>query len=265
MAKTQKCPECPKGLPAWLATFGDLMSLLLCFFVLLLSFSTMKQDDFNKAVGSLQGALGVLQAQPLMTAPIKLEIPITKGDIKNERTTLKDAKAEIEKEVKAEGQQENVEIIESDEGITIRIKDNALYPSGKADIKADFLPLLNKIGGVLARMPNAVEIEGHTDNLPIESDEFPNNHWLSSGRALGVLDVFRNEVGIAPERLAAIGYGEFKPLLENDTEEGRGQNRRVEIKIRHQSDLEGSSEEMIKQLIEEAELGIVEKEVPEEQ
>ncbi len=82
---------------------------------------------------------------------------------------------------------------------------------------------------------------------------------------MGVLDVFRNEVGIAPERLAAIGYGEFRPLLENDTEEGRGQNRRVEIKIRHQSDLEGSSEEMIKQLIEEAELGIVEKEVPEEQ
>ena len=262
MAKKEKCPECPKGLPAWLATFGDLMSLLLCFFVLLLSFSTMKQDDFEKAVGSLQGALGVLPGEPVLTSPIKLEWPIIKGDITQSRT-MKDAKAEIEKEVEAAGQLDNVEIIESDEGITIRIKDNALYPSGKADIKTDFLPLLNKIGGVLARMPNSVEIEGHTDNLPIANDEFPNNHWLSSGRALGVLDVFRNEVGIAPERLAAIGYGEFKQLVENDTEDGRAQNRRVEIKIRHQSDLEG--EYKIKELIEDAELGIAEKEVPTEQ
>jgi chemotaxis protein MotB len=265
MAKQKKCPECPKGLPAWLATFGDLMSLLLCFFVLLLSFSTMKQDDFEKAVGSLQGALGVLAGEPIMNSPIKLERPIIKGDITEARPTLKEVKAEIEKEVEAEGQQENVEIIQSEEGITIRIKDQALYASGKADIKAEFLPLLNKIGGVLARMPNTVEIEGHTDNMAIKNDEFPNNHWLSSSRALGVLDVLRNEVGIAPGRLAAIGFGEFKPLVPNDTEEGRAENRRVEIKIRHQQDVEGSSEEMIKQLIEEAELGVAEKQTSEEE
>lgn len=262
MAKPQKCPECPKGLPAWLATFGDLMSLLLTFFILLLSFSTTSEADFEKAVGSLQGALGVLPGEPIMTSPIKLNIPIIRGDITEARPTLKDAKAEIEKEVEAEGQQENVEIIQSEEGIIIRIKDKALYPSGEANIKADFLPLLNKIGGVLARMPNTVEIEGHTDNMPIKNDEFPNNHWLSSSRALGVLDVFRNEVGIGPERLAAIGYGEFKPLVDNDSEEGRAQNRRVEIKIRHQQDTEGSSEEMIKQMIEEADLGVAEKEAP---
>ena len=129
MAKEKKCPECPKGLPAWLATFGDLMSLLLCFFVLLLSFSTMKQDDFEKAVGSLQGALGVLPGEPVLTSPIKLEWPIIKGDITQSRT-MKDAKAEIEKEVEAAGQLDNVEIIESDEGITISFKDSALSTSG---------------------------------------------------------------------------------------------------------------------------------------
>ena len=78
------------------------------------------------------------------------------------------------------------------------------------------------------------------------------------------LDVFRGEVGIAPERLTAIGHGEFKPLVPNDTEENRAANRRVEIKIRHQQDSEDSSEELIKQLIEEADLGVVEKPVPEE-
>ncbi len=264
MAKQQKCPECPKGLPPWLATFGDLMSLLLCFFVLLLSFSTMKQADFEKAVGSLQGALGVLPGEPILTSPIKLEQPIIKGDITEARPSLKDAKAEIEKEVQAEGQQENVEIIQSEEGITIRIKDNALYKSGKATVRPEILPLLNKIASVIARLPNSVEIEGHTDDMPISNEEFPNNHWLSSSRALGVLDVFRNEVGIGPERLTAIGHGEFKPLVPNDTEENRAANRRVEIKIRHQQDSEDSSEELIKQLIEEADLGVVEKPVPEE-
>ena len=262
MAKEKKCEEC-KALPGWLMTFADLMSLLLTFFVLLLSFSTTKQADFQKAVGSLQGALGVLPGEPILTSPVKLEMPIIRGDITEARPTLKDAKAEIEKEVEADGQQENVEIIESDEGMTIRIKDSALYESGSSEIKADVLPLLNKIGGVIARMPNTVEIEGHTDNVPIKSTEFGNNHWLSSSRALGVLDVFRNEVGISPDRLAAIGYAEFKPLESNDSEEGRAANRRVEIKIRHQQQADGPSEDSISELIKEAGLEVAEKEVPE--
>ena len=104
MAKEQKCPPCPKGLPGWLQTFGDLMSLLLCFFVLLLSFSTMKKEDFEKAVGSLQGALGVLPGEPILSSPIKLELPIVRGDLTEARPTLKDAKSELEKQVEAEGQ-----------------------------------------------------------------------------------------------------------------------------------------------------------------
>ena len=255
MAK-QKCPECPQGLPGWLATFSDLMSLLLTFFILLLSFSTTKQADFEKAVGSLQGALGVLAGDPILTSPVKLHVPIVRGDITEARPTLKDAKAEIEKEVEAEAQQENVEIIESEDGLTIRIKDNAVFASGKADIKADILPLLNKIGGVLARLPNPIEIEGHTDDLPIKNEEFPSNHWLSSARALGVLDVFQNEVGIGAERMTAIGHGEFKPLLNNDSEEHRAANRRVEIKVRHRQDTEESSPELVRQLLQEAQIGV---------
>ncbi len=256
MAKKQKCPECPQGLPGWLATFSDLMSLLLTFFILLLSFSTTKQSDFEKAVGSLQGALGVLSGDPILTSPVKLHVPIVRGDITEARPTLKDAKAEIEKEVEAEAQQENVEVIESEEGITIRIKDNAVFSSGKADIKPDILPLLNKIGGVLARLPNPIEIEGHTDDLPIKNEEFPSNHWLSSARALGVLDVFQNEVGIGAERMTAIGHGEFKPLLDNDSDENRASNRRVEIKVRHHQDSEESSPELVRQLLQEAQIGV---------
>ena len=108
MAKEKKCPDCPE-MPAWLTTFGDLMALLLTFFVLLLSFSTTSQADFEKAIGALQGALGVLDGEPILTSPIKLHVPIVKGDITEARPTLKEAKAEIEKEVEAQGQQKNVE------------------------------------------------------------------------------------------------------------------------------------------------------------
>ena len=95
MAKEKKCPACPE-LPAWLTTFGDLMALLLTFFVLLLSFSTTSQHDIEQAIGALQGALGVLDGEPILTSPVKLEVPIVKGTITEARPTIKDAKAELE-------------------------------------------------------------------------------------------------------------------------------------------------------------------------
>jgi chemotaxis protein MotB len=259
MPKPQKCPDC-KEMPAWITTFSDLMSLLLTFFVLLLSFSSTAEDDFKKAMGSLQGALGVLAGEPILTSPIKLNVPILRGDITEARPTMNDAKAEIEKEIEAEQQENNVEVLQGEEGITIRIKDKALFSSAGAEIKEDILPLLNKIGGVLARMPNAVEIMGHTDNRPISNETFPNNFWLSNARALNVLDVFVNEVGIGPERLSAIGYGEFRPLVPNDSPDNQAQNRRVEIKIRHEEGAEEATPESVRQLLEEAQLGVQEKE-----
>jgi chemotaxis protein MotB len=253
MAKQQKCPDCKPGLPGWLATFADLMSLLLTFFVLLLSFSTMNEADFNSAMGSLQGALGVLDGEPILSNPIKLNVPITKGEIREARPTIKDAAAEIEKEVEAEGQEQNVEVIEGQDGLIIRISDKAIFASGKADVKDQVLPLLTRIGAVLNRFPNQIELEGHTDDIPISNDEFPNNHWLSNARALSVLDVFADEVGIERGRLSAIGYGEYKPLVENDSSEMQSRNRRVEIKVRYLQETEDeASPDQVRQLLEGA-------------
>lgn len=257
----EKCPDCPPAAPAWLTTFSDLMSLLLTFFVLLLSMSSTSAGDFKKAIGSLQGALGVLSGEPILTSPIEMHVPIVRGDITEARPTLNDAKVEIEKEIEAENQTENVEVVQTAEGITIRIRDNAIFDSGGADIKGDLLPLLNKIGGVLAQMSdNSVEIEGHTDDVPIHNDTFPNNFWLSGARAQNVLDLFADVVGIAPERLAAIGRGQFRPLVPNDSPENRSRNRRVEIKIRHTEGSEETSPENVRQLLEEAELDIRDEE-----
>ena len=255
MAKQKKCPDC-KEMPAWITTFSDLMSLLLTFFVLLLSFSTTSKHDFEKAIGALQGALGVLKGEPILSAPIKMHVPVVKGDITEARPTLKDAVAEIEQEIEAQEQQETVEVMKGPEGVIIRIRDQALFNTGKADIKPGIMPLLNTIGAVISRMPNAVEIEGHTDNVPISNDEFSNNHWLSSARALKVLDVFSDEVGIEPQRLSAVGYGEFKPLVENDSEGHKSQNRRVEIKIRFDEGEGDVTKEEVEKFLMEADLGI---------
>ena len=255
MAKQKKCPDCPEGLPGWLATFADLMSLLLTFFVLLLSFSTTSKEDFENAIGSLQGALGVLDGEPILTSPIKMHIPVVKGDINEARPTLKDAAAEIKKEVEQEGQQENIEVMEGPEGLIIRVSDKAVFESGSADLKEDFLPLLTRIGAVLNRFPNEVELEGHTDDVPISTGEFPNNHWLSNGRALKVMDVLADEVGIERSRMAAVGRGANKPLVPNDSEENRAKNRRVEIRVRYMETEEEAGPEQVKTLLQEAGLG----------
>ena len=251
MAKKQKCPDCEPGLPGWLATFGDLMSLLLTFFVLLLSFSTTKQEDFENAIGAIQGSLGVLDGEPLLNNPIKMHIPITKGDIVNAKPVKESVKKEIEEEIQAEGQEENVEVIEGPDGIIVRIKDNVAFGSGKAAVKEDFKALLTRIGAVLNRMPNPIEIEGHTDAMPISNEEFANNHWLSNARAMKVLDLLVDEVGIDGARMSAVGYGEHRPLYPHDGPES-SKNRRVEIKIRYsETDSDQADPETIRQLLQE--------------
>ena len=149
-----------KGAPAWLTTFGDLMALLLTFFVLLLSFSTTSEADFQEAIGALQGALGVLDGEPILTSPIELNVPIVKGDITEARPTLKDAKSEIEEEVEASGQSDNIEVVTGPEGIIIRIKEGVLFGVGDASLQEDFKSTLSRIGSVLNQMDNEVVVEG---------------------------------------------------------------------------------------------------------
>ena len=252
-----------KAAPGWLTTFGDLMALLLTFFVLLLSFSSTNQESFENAIGALQGALGVLSGDPILTSPIKLHVPIVKGDITEARPTLNDAKAEIEKEVEASGQNDNVEVIQGPEGIVIRIKEGVLFAIGEADIKDEFKSTLSRIGSVINQMDNEVVIEGHTDNVPIRTKEFASNHWLSTGRALEVMDYFVGEVGIERERLGIAGFGENKPLASNDTYEGRSQNRRVEIRVLYNEGEGQAAPDSVRGLIEAASLGI--REHPEEE
>ena len=217
--------------PPWIVTFADLMGLLMACFALMLSFSTIsKQEDFSKAAGSLQGALGVLHGEPVLISPIEFYAPIARGE---GREAMNQARQELLEIVEAAHQEENIEVTQGAEGIIIRIRDQAVFGSGQAEIKPESAALLLKIGEVLTRVSNPIEIGGHSDNIPIHTAQFPNNHWLSNARAMTVLDLFADQLGIDRARLSAIGFGEYHPLVPNDTPENRAQNRRVEITVRY--------------------------------
>lgn len=225
----QKCPECPPGAPVWMCTFADLMSLLMCFFVLLLSFATMDAAKFAAATGSMSDAFGVQRDSPVDTTmsgskmisasfesvPLLVQVQMAK-DFAEET-----ASGEIETEY-------------SSDGLILRVKGNVAFDSGRAMLKKDFKKLLDKIGGFIQKGEMFVEVSGHTDNVPLRKgrSSFKSNWSLSAARAVGVVEYFITKFDIPPSRLAAVGYAYGQPIATNKTAEGRALNRRVEFKIR---------------------------------
>lgn len=227
--------DCPKGLPGWLATFGDLMSLLLTFFVLLLSFSSMNVKDFQHAMGALQGALGVLTGEAQLSLPIREELPRSEGNLQQAEVMAKAAQ-ELESAIEEAGLQGDVKLEESIAGIIIRISDKLFFDSGDALLKPGAGVILSKLGAVLKTLPNHVNIQGHTDNRMINTEAFPSNWELSGMRALYVARYFIQKADISPSRISITGFSEFRPLAPNDTEGNMARNRRVEIHILYQNE-----------------------------
>lgn len=113
----------------------------------------------------------------------------------------------------------------------VRFADQVFFDLGKADLKPEAVEILNRLGPILKGIPNPIRIEGHTDNLPINTAQFPSNWELSTYRATRVIRYFIEELGFSPDKLSAAGYGEYRPIADNDTPEGRSLNRRVDIVI----------------------------------
>ncbi|MBN1522361.1 MAG: flagellar motor protein MotB [Candidatus Aureabacteria bacterium] len=253
MAKKQKCPTPKKGAPAWMVTYGDLMSLLLTFFVLIVSFSSIQEVEFAKAMGSLKGALGSLnlpktelkllrrdEPRPLSTFfrfVRKAEITSRteqklQYDVKeyNQRVELLDYVEEITTYAQKMGISDRVTTDFTEEGFLISMPSEFLFESGSAEVKTEAYPFLRKVSALLKRIDYAIQVEGHTDDRSISNEKFPSNWELSASRAVAVVKLL-TRMGIPPERLSAVGYGEFQPKFSNETEEGRQKNRRVEMKI----------------------------------
>ncbi len=232
--KKQKKKENKGGAPEYMTTWGDMCTLLLCFFVMLLAMSTISPAKFMVAASSFQNAFsGVLESFPTVMIHKDILIPRLGGNEQNKRMAV-DAKRRIQKVVKQENLEDGIKVKVTDTGIAINVADPVGFPVGKASIRPEFIDVLYKISNVINDMPEAeIRVEGHTDNTPINTAAFPSNWELSSSRALNVVKFLANRAGIDPSRLSAVGYGEFRPLVANDSPSNRQKNRRIEIYVEY--------------------------------
>ncbi len=226
--KKVKCP--PPGAPAWMATYGDMMTLLLTFFVLLLSFSSMQEAKFYRAIGALQGALGVLAHEQSSFQPISIPMPQLTNLKESE---ISEAMAELQEITTDMELSESIQLEILQTGMRITISDTLAFPPGSAHLRPLIYPILHKIADLVRGWPNDIRIVGHTDDSPIDTEEFPSNWELSTDRALSILHYFEDEEGgnLQGNRLQAIGRGEFEPKVPNTSRANRAKNRRVEIYI----------------------------------
>jgi chemotaxis protein MotB len=230
MAREKKPPEAPKGAPAYMATWGDMCTLLLCFFVLLLAMSSMDPAKFNIAANSLHNALGgVLESYPSVLITQDVMIPRLGGDDQNKKMAV-DAVNKIRKIIEKEKLEDAIKVKVTETGIAIKVADPIGFDVGDAEMKPELIPSLNAISSIINKVSGTqIRVEGHTDDLPMKSYKFPSNWELSSARALNVVKYLAKSGGIEPSRLSAIGYGEYRPLYPNNSIENRKMNRRIEI------------------------------------
>ncbi len=230
------------GVPVWMATFGDLMSLLLTFFILLLSFAEMDIVKFKDAMGSIQEELGVFKTGTGMfkpsTTPSVIDTPLKPSlpQPKRIKETIKEEpnlKSDIEEKLKAliqeKGLEKDVSVEKTARGIVVRVRGRLFFNPGTADIKDGIAPLLNELGEVMQEFPYDMSIEGHTDNIPIRSRRFSSNWELSAARAYSALKYLNQSKNIDTSRLSIAGFSDTRPLTSNDTPDGRAKNRRVEF------------------------------------
>jgi len=213
-----------------MVTYGDMMTLLLTFFVLILSFASIQEVGFKQAMGSLRGALGILGEHDYIIHLGKIMVPESAFAILTRHTMQ--TTGEISKKLNFVSEYENVEVYEDERGVNVILPAKILFASGDDRIREDAAPLLRKIGAFLNDLKsNKLLIEGHTDNKPISTLRFPSNWHLSTARAITIAQFFNETCGVGNERMTVAGQGEFSPVAPNDSETNRERNRRVGILI----------------------------------
>ncbi len=226
MAKKCKNITIKQGLDDWVMTYGDMMSLLLTFFVLIVSFSSMQETKFEQAVSSLHEAFGVLEKAESV---IVLEQPVVPNhEPQEEEAEMLFEVRSVERLILEEGLDKEVEVKITEDGVLFRLNSEFAFVSGGAELKEESKAVLDKMSSFFQKFPYKIRIDGHTDNIPINSAKFPSNWELSAARAVSVARYFQG-MGLPPERISATGLGEYHPIADNATAEGRAKNRRVEV------------------------------------
>lgn len=230
--KTDEFLENDEG-PGWIVTFSDLMTLLLVFFILLFSISSLNQKKFEKVIESIRISLQSEFTPAAMMEVLEVPDRLDKNIRIDELTGLRSRKEQIEKDIRSyiskHRIEDNVSLSILDDKIVVQIRGTALFDSGKAVLKDSAEPILKELVAIFdAYNDYNINIKGHTDNVPISTLRYPSNWELSAIRATNVLRYLIKK-GINPIRLTATGYGSLMPLRPNSSPENRAANRRVEF------------------------------------
>lgn len=234
--KKEKCPDCPAGAPAWMTTYSDLVTLLLTFFVLLLSMANMDPVKVLEASSSLKDAFGMHKesAHVVFSIPILPSPPITPYSPIQQHST-QNVYDKIKSQIDSRRLENNVGVIKNDdESIILRINDSVLFDRGSAKIAPKSYSILRTVADIIRPLPMDLRIEGHTDDIPVSDSKYSN--WdLSVERAVSVMRFFTQSDLLPLDRMAAIGYGKKRPLVPNRDDVSRGANRRVDFFLKLQS------------------------------
>jgi chemotaxis protein MotB len=255
----RKKPEEPEeeGSPAWMNTYGDMVTLVLTFFVLLFSFSSVDAKKWSDVATSLSGmkiiAIPALDpyASDKMTEEVKgkfvlassasndieVELPENKTGLTEEE--INKSFNEMYEKIKNHIEKNNLggilDLQYVDEfTVLLRMSDRAFFDSGSAELRQDAQIVLQQVCGILVEYSNLIKtirVEGHTDNVPMHNGQFRDNWDLSVGRATNVVRYLAEATALDPSLFLPAGHGEFSPIADNDTDEGRSKNRRVDFVI----------------------------------
>jgi chemotaxis protein MotB len=241
-----------ENLERWLVSYADFITLLFAFFVTMYAISRVDEQKLGSAVESMQRALGSLvpiqisqRESGAFTNKTVSFNPTIIGDVErqiktSETESFRKLSEEIQKEVeKLTGgvgknnppSESQIKYIIDKRGLVIRVPEAFFFNSGEGSIRQDFTPVLSALGKSLAKIPNHIRIEGHTDSIPINTPQFPSNWELSTTRATSIVRYLLANHPINPSKISATGYGEFRPIAPNKIAEGRMKNRRVDVVV----------------------------------
>lgn len=273
MAAKRKPEEPPAGAPAWMCTMSDLMNLLLCFFVMLFAMSSVDQAKYEEFVAAMSSSFSIFSSGATAIGDgvlisngvsqlneldeyINSTGKMAESDInaeefdeyENKMEEIKEAieaanlqkneqlAEKIEEAVDESNMSEQIDVTFTAQYVQLSMKGALLFDSGKAELREESTRILDKVGVILERYSDGlIEIEGHTDNVPINSSRFASNEELSDARALSVFYYLQDSTSLDPVSMKHSGMGERVPIADNSTEEGRSKNRRVEIRIHNPS------------------------------
>ena len=219
----------------WLVTYADLITLLMIFFIILYTLSRIDVAKFQNLSVSMSKAMG--SGGEILDSPGPSAVPGIAGSVPQsamqtgENQKLENVKQELEKIIKDSNLNAKVSVTSEERGVVLSFQGEVLYKLGSAELTPKARQIISGVGPILEKLPNYIRVEGHTDNLPISNTPYPSNWELSAARANGVLQMLIKNFGIHPQRMSAVAYGEFRPIVPNDSDIHKQTNRRVNVVI----------------------------------